>query len=164
MRALTLIQPMSWAIVSGTKRIENRPTNLPRAMRSGETVVVVHAGKKWSDTYANAVGRIMGVTEVGFVEGGGLVGLMLLTGRVFDRHEDPWFSGPYGYEIKRAIAFDEPIPCRGLQGFWPVPDSIVWDKRVQRAVHELCETVWPCPVCHSPELCESKCPVAPWNT
>ncbi|MGN6103680.1 MAG: hypothetical protein ACTHU0_01120, partial [Kofleriaceae bacterium] len=37
---------------------------------------------------------------------------------------NPWYAGPHGYEIVRAVALPEAIPCRGLQGFWPVPAEI----------------------------------------
>lgn len=141
-RALTLIRPMSAAIVHGTKRIENRPTNLPKSMRGVPTIVAVHAGKKWSDEYANAVSVIMKTRELNCEQG--IVGLMRLTGRVFTVDDPPgklyrfaltgeptrsdgrlepdaWWSGPFGYEIDRAVAFEKPIECSGMMGFWPVP-------------------------------------------
>ncbi len=154
MRALTLIRPMSAAIVHGTKRIENRPMDLPRAMRGVTTVVAVHAGKKWSEEYGRAVqmiddcGRDMPqVSYAGMLDDEGIVGLMRLTGRVFTTADaarcshpygehsvlcsagakvgdDPWWSGPFGYDIDRVVAFAEPIACRGMQGFWPVPGDI----------------------------------------
>ena len=148
LRALTLIRPMSAAIVHGTKRIENRPMDLPKAMRGVETVVAVHAGKKWSEEYADLIMQIIGETEwdrlreLRLWEAEGIVGLMLLTGRVFTKtnppparppHDftvmsggtfDPWFSGPFGYEIKHAVALASPIACRGMQGWWPVPEDI----------------------------------------
>lgn len=139
---------MSWAIVHGTKRIENRPRDLPKAMRGVPTVVAVHAGKKWDDEYADAIVKIMGLDalprEPWWIEPA-IVGLMRLTGRVFtdfdgtEAHHlgrpciihpdgaprlDPWFSGPYGYEISHACALATPIPCRGMLGFWPVPDDV----------------------------------------
>lgn len=154
MKALTLIQPMGWAIVHGTKRIENRPRDLPKSMRGVETVVVVHSGKKWSDEYANTVSRIMGVTSIGNVKEPSIVGLMRLTGRVFkydkerlaelqfddlplrvgddgQRRLDDWFSGPFGYEIASAVAFPGPIPCKGMLGFWTVPLEI--EEQISRA-------------------------------
>lgn len=179
MRALTLIRPMSAAIVHGTKRIENRPTNLPKSMRGAPTIVAVHAGKKWSDEYWESLKQIDGRDDctlegqdvttgipvvqkhvpkyTRYVANEGIVGLMRLTGRVFthrDEHDyntnSPqrdnndydvvrrhyldgmrcpgsmrWYSGPFGYEIDRAVAFASPVPCRGMQGFWPVPDGLL---------------------------------------
>lgn len=145
LRALTLIRPMSAAIVHGSKRIENRPQDLPKAMRGVETVVAVHAGKGWDERYMDVVCAIDG--DNNFISAPsyageklkheGIVGLMLLSGRVFvspraESHHlgdstDRWFSGPYGYEIKAAIAFPGPIPCRGMLGFWRVPAQLIED-------------------------------------
>jgi hypothetical protein len=150
---LTLHQPMSWAIVGAPvnpKRIENRPRDLPRKMQGVEIVIAVHAGKKWDDRYAAMVTRLTGVYQPPYVRDGGLVGLMLLTGRVFTErcppvvsHENgaprlnPWYAGPFGYEIKHAVEFGRPIPCRGAQGWWPVPEHIEKSDVVQRALREV---------------------------
>lgn len=145
---ITLIRPMSAAIVWGSKRIENRPRDLPKKMRGVPTIVAVHAGRKWDDEYVRTVSDIDGVIHVDFAESvpyadrfndEGLVGLMLLSGRVFTAespppmvpypapframHPDRWFSGPYGYEILAAVPFEKPLPCRGSLGWWPVPDE-----------------------------------------
>lgn len=166
LRALTLIRPMAAAIVHGSKRIENRPMNLPRAMRGVETVVAVHAGRKWSEEYERAIHEIDGVWQDRHLADGfhyahvkaapyephmhdeGIVGLMLLSGRVFTDprqarclhaygehsvccgdlprvEEDPWWSGPFGYAIQHAVALDAPIAHRGMQGFWPVGAHVV---------------------------------------
>ena len=29
-----------------------------------------------------------------------------------------WFGGPYGFVLKDAVAYDEPIPCKGALGFF----------------------------------------------
>lgn len=134
--ALTLIRPMGAAIVHGTKRIENRPRDLPKRMRGVPTIVAVHSGKKIDGDYWHTLRSIDGDNEgrvpyFDNVEDEGIVGLMLLSGRVF-RGDDtlgfdtvsPWYAGPYGYEIAAAIPFPTPIPCRGMQGWWPVPNEI----------------------------------------
>lgn len=151
LRGLTLIRPMSAAIVHGTKRIENRPRDLPKAMRGIETVVAVHAGKSMDGDYWRTIRKIDGdgdgrVSYYDRIEDEGIVGLMLLTGQVhtivpsvrvstkafhlYDKDDgkdhpvwipNPWFSGPFGYEIKHAIAFPQPLACRGSLGWWRVP-------------------------------------------
>jgi hypothetical protein len=151
LRALTLIRPMAAAIVHGTKRIENRPKDLPKAMRGVETIVAVHAGKGWDDKYAYAVREFDAMPDVrttcdgpicryeDYFDHQGIVGLMRLSGRVFTSHEQVrnaltvenyrtigrWFFGPFGYEIKDAIAFKgAPIRCKGMLGFWTVPAEV----------------------------------------
>ena len=138
MKALTLWRPMSAAIVHGSKRIENRPKNLPKAMQDVPTIVAVHAGKGWNEEYADLIRRIGDkVPGAGLLwTHEGIVGLMRLTGRVLTAEDvpwlnepgdppalNPWYSGPFGYEIDRVVAFEEPIPCKGMLGFWTMPEE-----------------------------------------
>jgi len=207
-RALTLIRPMSAAIVHGTKRIENRPQDLPKAMRGKDTVVAVHAGKGWDGDYCQTVRAIDGgigkdqrrgvriidgTPYEARMEDQGIVGLMHLTGRVYTDADPPWrsvtlagveragadlpgdwYSGPYGYEIAEAAAFPEPIPCRGMLGFWRVPADVIAQMRAQVERHGVDRTLeelfyraigetWPCLECGSKDLCAPDCHVAPWN-
>jgi hypothetical protein len=128
MLGLTLIQPMASAIVivhPDAKRIENRPQNLPTKLRSVETVVAVHAGKKWDADYEATVYRILGVhLQRGHEPAGAVIGVMTLTGKVYTeagslvRPDRLWFSGPFGFQIKEARALAQPLPCAGALGFW----------------------------------------------
>lgn len=145
LRALTLIAPMGQAIVSShsrAKRIENRPKSLPKGMLGQPTIVAVHCGLKWSDEYAETCHRIFGKPidrDVAKEQRGHIIGLMRLSGYQFTTTkppiveytvdnrgrtvpvEDPWFGGPFGYEIEDAIALSKPIKCRGGMGWWRVP-------------------------------------------
>jgi hypothetical protein len=35
-----------------------------------------------------------------------------------------WFFGPFGYVLRDVRALATPVPCRGWQGFWTLPDDI----------------------------------------
>lgn len=35
-----------------------------------------------------------------------------------------WFAGPFGWLLDDVRALPEPIPCRGFQKLWKVPDDI----------------------------------------
>lgn len=35
-----------------------------------------------------------------------------------------WYFGPVGWVLEDVRPLDEPIPCRGAQGLWTVPDEI----------------------------------------
>jgi hypothetical protein len=149
MLALTLIQPMGAAIVHDHplwKDIENRPQNLPRAMRGVETTIALHAGKKWSDEYGMMIEDIFGIRHESewppFSEVfGAVIGTVTFTGRVFTSlvevaragKSGRWYIGPFGYEIKERRALREPVPCRGMQGFWPVPADVEAEVRRQLA-------------------------------
>jgi len=134
MRALTFIQPMGWAIVSRTKRIENRSRPLPKWMQGRRTLVAVHGGKGWSNEYAATVTQILGrdifaSSASVSARQTGIIGAMILTGRQFTEttrpfrgvNLDPWWGGPYGYEIEWAAALPDSIPYAGSLGWWSVP-------------------------------------------
>jgi hypothetical protein len=152
MRGLTFIAPMGQAVLARLdnrrggpadhprrKMIENRPKALPKKMatRPG-AIVAVHCGLKWSDEYADTCRQIFGPKYdliPGSIQHGQIIGLMKLTGRQFTTAPkaldtqfdyDPWYGGPFGYEIAEAVAFQNPIPCRGMQGWWPVPTDIAF--------------------------------------
>jgi hypothetical protein len=146
MLALTLIQPMGSAIVMAhpkAKRHENRPRDLPKSMRGVETVVAVHAGKKWDDEYAETIFEITGIRmNRGDVPEGAVIGVMTLTGRVFAADYGDWYVsdgktvqrvgkkpgewcfGRFAYEIKDATAIAVPVSCVGALGFWKLPEDV----------------------------------------
>ena len=39
--------------------------------------------------------------------------------------QDEWWMGPYAWTLDDVIAMPEPIPCRGAQGLWLVPDDVL---------------------------------------
>ncbi len=125
LRALTFIAPMGQAIVMVNplaKRVENRLRSLPRKMLGVPSVVAVHCGLKWRDDYAEMVSRITGVTVIDDLPGH-VIGLMRLSGRQFTSPEEannPWWSGPFGYEISDAVRLDRPVALRGSQGWFRV--------------------------------------------
>jgi len=36
----------------------------------------------------------------------------------------PWFVGDYGFVMRDPVLLPEPVPCRGYQKFWMVPDDL----------------------------------------
>lgn len=150
MKALTLIRPMAAAIVHGSKRVENRPRDLPKKMRGVQTVVAVHAGQKWDNTYERIVrmvdGKRKGVHETpelwyaDKLQDQGIVGLMRLSGFSYDHDDkpedmsgriDPWYAGPFAYEILETVALAKPVPCTGQLGFWELDELLEAEVIVQ---------------------------------
>lgn len=133
MLALTLIQPMGWAIVKGWKPYENRTRDMRRLeMRGVRTRVAIHNGAKYDDDYAQLVHYITGVVPEQTPPG--IIGVATFTGRVFTRNSELpddkrriWFSGPVAFEIDTAesIAFDDVLLCNGALGFWSVPPTLL---------------------------------------
>lgn len=140
MRALTLIQPMGWAIVHKHKPYENRPLDQrPLEMRGVRTQVAIHNGKKWDDGYGQMVHHLTGIVPPNVPMT--IIGVATFTGRVFTLTDPPprdvpgvaWFFGPFGFEIDVAesIALPEPIPCKGALGFWRLTDELEERVRAQ---------------------------------
>lgn len=133
MRALTLIQPMGWAIAYGHKPYENRVRDMrPRDMRGVRERVAIHSGAKWDDGYAQMVYHLTGVVPPDVPMA--VVGVATFTGRIFTLTDPPpaalvgreWFTGPVAFEIAsgESIALRTPVRCRGALGFWPLPPAI----------------------------------------
>lgn len=40
------------------------------------------------------------------------------------RRNSPWFVGPYGFVLWGPVALNNPIPCKGMLGFFTVPEEI----------------------------------------
>ena len=153
MRAITVQQPWSWAIIFGGKNIENR-TRIGTWRPAVGQRVAIHAGARWSDRGAasrlviDAYTRVARLpfglrpiaTDVEF-ELGAVIGSAV----VVDAHPenaacDPEVCKPWGESsytgaggAKRVDVVHlvlehpvpvEPIPCRGALGLWTVPDDI----------------------------------------
>lgn len=42
-----------------------------------------------------------------------------------DLRDDPWAFGPWCWVVDRVELLPEPVPCRGMQGLWPVDDGAI---------------------------------------
>lgn len=121
MKALTLIRPWSWAIVASTKRIENR-TWRPNHILFQR--IAIHAGMKFDENAAFEIARIQGHKLDQSCEDQGIVGTAVVSGFV-SSSPDPWFCGPVGWVLTDVVRLPQPIPCKGAQGLWQVPDDII---------------------------------------
>ena len=146
MRALTLWRPWPWAIFElppgVAKRVENRPAPPPQTV-IGERLAI-HAGKTYDDDAAlelqlrfggahrvpdedeDPIGLIGFVTVVGYRDHAAEVRIGARPGAA---PADPWFCGPYGWLLDEVVALRRPVPCRGAQGIWFVPDAVLAEAR-----------------------------------
>jgi hypothetical protein len=134
MKALSILQPWAWLIVSGHKDIENR--SWPTKIR-GE--FLIHAGKgfdtngwMWLVNNWYRQGLPSAIQDLYDQElrgkfswkehRGGIVGKATITDCVID-HPSPWKNdGAYGFVLIDA----KPLPfrpLRGALGFFDVPDA-----------------------------------------
>lgn len=133
-KALTISQPFASLIASGEKWIENR--SWPTSYR-GE--LAIHAGKGLQyldreelDEYPSgcviAIGRLSACISIGVIEieciRFGKKQLIPGTSRNWfeaDRHKHA--EGPWCWILENVRTID-PVPMRGAQGLWNVPESV----------------------------------------
>lgn len=130
MKALTICQPYAHLIVTGQKRVENR-TWAPFAYLKGR-LILIHAGKSkgWlTDEYPlpqnAAFGAIVGAATLADWATYDDV----IAGKLDSKHPGlsahEHVNGPWCFILTDVREFKFPIPFRGAQGFFDVPDTLV---------------------------------------
>lgn len=121
MKCLTVAQPWAWGIIFGPKRIENRtwPTDYRGPL-------LIHAGKsrKW---LGSENGRLSGLPLYDDLVYGAIIGVVMLDDcvRVKAAPSTPFTEGPWCWLLGEVQAFAEPIPYRGQQNLFDVPDDLL---------------------------------------
>lgn len=119
MKAITVRNPWAWAIVHGTKRIENR--SWTTAYRGP---LAIHAGMaNWSDDDHEFV-RHLCPSLPDDLYGGAIIGTVDLVD-VVTASRSPWFSGPFGWVLANPRPC-EPYAVGGKLGLWTPPEG--WGK------------------------------------
>jgi len=142
MLALTIYQPYVHAIFHCGKDVENR--DWPTKFRG---TLAIHAAKNEPGSEYVFVQQRIAADVHGYAKSpwgelpaseslprGVIVGLVEVIDCVTDWNSDPqeldpkcspyWFVGNYGFVLRNPRLLPAPIPCRGYQGFWKVPDDI----------------------------------------
>jgi hypothetical protein len=148
MRALTLWQSWAWAVAAGGKAVENRPWPPPRNMLG--VPFALHAGKRWDPDGEDFIRKLTGIPAGDpLVESRGAVIGIATVERIVradalpgtDQHPEtltvdqrPWFFGPYGWVLRDVTHLARPVPCRGFQMLWTLPDDV--EREVRRQLLE----------------------------
>lgn len=129
MKALTVMQPWASAITAGIKSVENR--NWCTRYRGP---IAIHAGLSnvplgdllWAyrdifvhelgDLHSLPVGVLLGVVDI--------VDCVRYSEQP-ELHLNLYASGPWCWMLENSRALPEPIPWKGKQGLWNVPDKIL---------------------------------------
>jgi hypothetical protein len=107
MKALSLTQPMAWAIFNG-KDIENR--NWPAKFRGR---IIIHASQGFNiEHYRWLVQHGIDVPAPGNFIHGYLIGEVDIVDCVTSS-DSKWFFGKYGFVLANAKLYDKPIPYKG---------------------------------------------------
>lgn len=68
---------------------------------------------------------------------GAIVAVAKITGYCEAAKDNPWFIGPYGWQLAEVLELDSPIPCRRALGLWKL------DNQLQRKLKStILETVY----------------------
>jgi hypothetical protein len=120
MKALSILQPYAWLIVTGRKDIENRTW-----YTGYRGPVLIHAGKAYpKGEYAMDADGYADYPPTREEMIGGIVGIATITGCV-NKSDSYWFNGPWGFTLTDARAFPKLIPMRGALGFFDVPADVL---------------------------------------
>lgn len=133
MKAISLWNPWAHLVVVGAKSFETRhwPTNV-------RGTVAIHAAKVWTrelqsyrhEPFFNLfwpnempLGCLLGTVDI--------IGCHRVESSLIERLSDQELAfgnyeiGRYAWELRNPVAFEKPIPWKGMQGFFEVPDEIV---------------------------------------
>jgi hypothetical protein len=124
MRAFTVHRPWAWAIAYAGKDVENRDWDhrLPPG-----TPIVIHAGKKWDADGAAWIAEKFNTVvppepdQPSGVIATATIGKCLPLSQTFS----PWATGELCWPLAEVRALAKPIPFRGQQKIFNIPDSVV---------------------------------------
>ena len=120
MKAITVQQPLAWAIITGRKRIENRTR---RSAARGR--IAVHSSQRRHPRWRSLLAMLTSRERKSCQESplGCIIGTVEIVDCV-DRSDDPTFSGDVGFVLAKPRRLAKPIPCDGHRGFWTIPDEV----------------------------------------
>lgn len=139
MLALTLWPEWAFAIAYLGKRIENRTWKRDSLI---DEVIAIHGGRYpggqsdsscWGDEIRSMleVARSAGAALPDPITIRGVLALaqqkVVAVARVagfVSSAESAWFCGPWGWQLEDVRVLPDPLPCRGSQGLWTLPDDL----------------------------------------
>lgn len=135
MKAVTVQGFWAWAIVHGSKRIENR--NYAPSYR-GPLAIVCGKSTDWDEMSRNYCEQL-DVPLPGELPRGKILGIVRLVDCVKygpDLHGDPWASGPVCWKLADVRPLAEPIAQRGYQTIFTLAPDVVAAIEKQLAAHD----------------------------
>jgi hypothetical protein len=130
--ALSLWRPWPWAFFHAGKRVENRSWPLPRWAMGKD--IAMHAAQRFDNEALQQMraGEFGDAARAVPVTGHptGIVGVFRFDEESWQYIEklysepDPWSFGPHVWPVNNIIELARPIPCRGYQKLWRVPEDV----------------------------------------
>ena len=133
--ALTLHRPWDWAVLHAGKPVENRTWAPPAWLLNKH--IAIHAGKSYDHEGAEWIRRTFDIQAPADhdLPSGVIVGVAKLVGWYQEgdgmRAPSPWAFGPCCWELEERTALATPVPCRGAQRLWKVPEPQLAEVRAQ---------------------------------
>lgn len=153
LRSISLWQPWAWAIAHAGKDTENRSWPPPSWLVG--SYLAIHASRRWDEESARGLERVMGI-KVGRPP---VLGAIVAVARVAGVHDgtddptdagglqlaaprgrcptkehpegSPWYApGSVAWLLEDVTAI-EPVPCKGAQKLWVVPEAIAAQVRLR---------------------------------
>lgn len=131
--AITLHQPWAHLVAHHGKDIENR-TWPPPAKLIGRRIAIHAAKYTPSERRFSAAtwlkNREIHVRAFGHeMRKGCVVAVATISGALkpspdVETNEKWWITGHYGWLLDQVVALKEPIPCKGAQRIWYLPDDV----------------------------------------
>jgi hypothetical protein len=133
LKALTLKHPWPYAVCRLGKDIENRTWHPGRKLPVDEWFAihggVYPKGQAWdeamSDLHSLQVrGLALNALKLGETILPGVVAVCRFGGAV-SSSASVWFNGPVGWVLTETVVLPEPVPCKGQQGLWDLPEDVL---------------------------------------
>ena len=128
MKALTIKEPWATLIVRAGKDIENRDWHT-----NYRGFLLIHSSARMAEADMQDAcdlmqGFIPKFSSARFRQESFHPGAILGAVEVVDcvkQSDSPWFFGEFGFVLRDAVAFANPIRCKGSLGLWNVPNDVL---------------------------------------
>jgi hypothetical protein len=133
MKCLTICEPYASAFVVGPKDVENR--SWPTAHR-GWLLIHASRSKVWQGSwYIDGCHRLWPAGAERTFHYGCLIGIVRIQDCVRPEASNPWASGPWCWRRDSSrLEFANPVPWRGRQRLFNVPDRVVAEAITRGAI------------------------------
>lgn len=135
-RGLSVRQPWAWAIASGRKSVENRTRAFPRTLAG--VPVALHASLTYESALllpdpAAASACITAAADLDrLLMPGAIIAVVTFSGSHAPVGEAECRCGgsvwveptSHHWTVTTVQPLAEPVPCRGMPGFWPLPPGL----------------------------------------
>lgn len=95
--------------------------------------LAIHSGRRWDTAGAYHIPVLTGVPVTPTDCPPGQIIAVARLADVVQDHPSRWYvgDGVLGWVLDAVVALPQPVPCRGAQGLWPIPEEQLRQVREQ---------------------------------